>query len=213
MPFSEGVLDTISGIGNTVLDGDVKDVMERNVGLFINCKVRSKKQFSHMFCILTPFFLSRKSSAITFLRASAFRIGPVSSLCTRIWTTLSTPMLGEALSFASSLAWPWWSSRICLLCWQFAAEDVFAARFSPFADHFRALPEYCSPWAWLPTLRDGDLKLSRTITAREALMLLCWDKLVALAWHFGWQWGAQCVPFWLLLSPFGLTRAPDRASK
>jgi hypothetical protein len=38
--FSAGFLDTMKGIGSTIMDGDPKNVLERNAGLFLNCKVR-----------------------------------------------------------------------------------------------------------------------------------------------------------------------------
>jgi hypothetical protein len=30
----------MKGIGSTIMDGDPKNVLERNAGLFLNCKVR-----------------------------------------------------------------------------------------------------------------------------------------------------------------------------
>ena len=39
--FSESVADTMTGIANEVVKGDVADVLDRNVGLFINCEVSS----------------------------------------------------------------------------------------------------------------------------------------------------------------------------
>jgi hypothetical protein len=37
--LSGGFLDAVKGIGNTIMDGDPKNIMERNVGLFLHCKV------------------------------------------------------------------------------------------------------------------------------------------------------------------------------
>jgi hypothetical protein len=34
-------MDTVKGLGETIRDGDVKNALDRNVGLFLNCKVNS----------------------------------------------------------------------------------------------------------------------------------------------------------------------------
>jgi hypothetical protein len=39
--LAAGFLDTMKGIGETIRDGDVKNALERNVGLFLHCKVNS----------------------------------------------------------------------------------------------------------------------------------------------------------------------------
>ena len=37
--FLGGFLDAVKGIGSTIMDGDPKNILERNVGLFLHCKV------------------------------------------------------------------------------------------------------------------------------------------------------------------------------
>lgn len=48
---AESALSTLQGLTNTVLDGDVQDVLERNVGLFINCKEIQRNKFFEGECI------------------------------------------------------------------------------------------------------------------------------------------------------------------
>lgn len=39
MMIAENMLDTVSGMTNEVLDGEVSDVLNRHVGLFVHCHV------------------------------------------------------------------------------------------------------------------------------------------------------------------------------
>ena len=39
--FPGGAIDAFKGIGTTLMDGDVKNVIDKNVGLFLHCKVGS----------------------------------------------------------------------------------------------------------------------------------------------------------------------------
>lgn len=48
---ASGFLDTMKGIGETIRDGDVKNALDRNVGLFLNCKVPDGKKFFEGECI------------------------------------------------------------------------------------------------------------------------------------------------------------------
>lgn len=46
-----GFLDAVKGIGSTIMDGDPKNIMERNVGLFLHCKIPEGKKFFEGECI------------------------------------------------------------------------------------------------------------------------------------------------------------------
>ena len=48
---AEGLLNTVTGIGNTVMDGNIKEAFDNNVGLFLNCKGPEGKQFFEGECI------------------------------------------------------------------------------------------------------------------------------------------------------------------
>jgi len=47
----ESVADTMTGIANEVVKGDVADVLDRNVGLFINCEEIERNKFFEGECI------------------------------------------------------------------------------------------------------------------------------------------------------------------
>ena len=51
--FPGGAIDAFKGIGTTLMDGDVKNVIDKYVGLFLHCKVGSfqirKSFFSSLF--------------------------------------------------------------------------------------------------------------------------------------------------------------------
>jgi hypothetical protein len=51
MSNAENMLDTVSGMTHEVLDGEVSDVLNRNVGLFMNCKIPEGKKFFEGECI------------------------------------------------------------------------------------------------------------------------------------------------------------------
>ena len=45
------ILDTVSGIGQTVADGDLRNALTRDVGLFLRCKVPDGTKFFEGECI------------------------------------------------------------------------------------------------------------------------------------------------------------------
>lgn len=47
----EGALDAVTGLANNVFDGKVADVLEKDVGLFINCKPIERNKFFEGECI------------------------------------------------------------------------------------------------------------------------------------------------------------------
>ncbi|XP_040580413.1 LHFPL tetraspan subfamily member 2a protein [Lepeophtheirus salmonis] len=48
---SDDFLSTAIGLGNSVASGNIKDILERNVGLFIDCKIPKGKKFFEGECI------------------------------------------------------------------------------------------------------------------------------------------------------------------
>lgn len=47
----DGIFQVAKGIGQTVMDGDIKNVIDKNAGLFLHCKVPEGKKFFEGECI------------------------------------------------------------------------------------------------------------------------------------------------------------------